>query len=232
MTNTVVVGSAFRNATHYIQRYFAQVYQLQMSLWATGATIRVHAVEGDSTDDTTSELIRTADAFGIDLTVAHCSHGQPWFGSTEAPARMAALSKVGNAILDGVRESDDVLVYVESDLVWDGETMARLVRQQATSTYDSLSPLVMAGEAFYDIWGFRGLDGQRWSPFYPYHIDTQQRSPYVEVSSVGSCLVMASYVALDKRARMNDGALVEFCTNARKAGYRFAVNPSLRINHP
>lgn len=236
----LVIGSAFRNSTPYLTRYFTQVARLKACLgdrWY----VRVVAAEGDSADDTRNQICHVAGVFDIDdCTIVNASHGLRWFGSTEEHDRMAALSKVGNAILDSVSSTDDVLLYVESDLVWTPYAIAALIESltdalvaPSPNTYDSVSPLVFAGGAFYDIWGFRGKDGQRYSPFPPYHTDLVGReSDLVEVSSAGSCLIMDARVARDPRCRMTDGALVEFCANARLAGYRFAVNPTLRINHP
>lgn len=238
---TLVVGSAFRNSAHYLTRYFTQVAWLKESL-SGRFNVRVSAIEGDSADDTRAQLSHVAGLFCIDCAVTTCAHGQRWFGSTEQPDRLTALSQVGNAILDSVRESDDILWYVESDLIWDATTVNTLIKNLAESVapsradavFDSISPLVFAGAAFYDIWGFRGMDGERYSPFHPYHEDLlgHEEPGLRELTSAGSALLMAGYLARDKHARMTTGALVEFCGNARKYGYRFAVNPQLRINHP
>jgi GT2 family glycosyltransferase len=230
----IAVGSAFRNATHYLPRYFSQVAALR-DLVRGKHNVRVIAVEGDSHDDTANALSRIASTFGIDVEVRQHSHGRPWFGSTESPERMACLSGVGNAILDGVGPLDDVLVYVESDLLWEPFTIATLVECAAVKWrgYDIVAPMPFAGANFYDIWAFRGMDDQRFSPFKPYHASLIDREYFwTEVHSVGSCLVMRSEVARDRDCRMTDGALVEFCARAREAGYRIGVNPTLKVHHP
>lgn len=228
---TLVVGSAFRNSTGYLTRYFTQVANLKEAL-AGRFDVRVSAVEGDSVDGTREQLCHVAGLFGIDCTVTVAAHGQRWFGSTEEPDRMAALSGVGNAILDSVRDTDDLVWYVESDLLWKAGTIVDLIASFGGTDFDSVSPLPFAGDAFYDIWGFRGLDGQRYSPFPPFHRELVDAPGLVELSSAGSGLLMGGYLARDRHARMTDGCLVEFCTKARALGYRFAVNPALRINHP
>jgi len=232
----IAIGSAFRSSTHYLPRYFSQVSQLKQ-LVAGKHSVRVIAVEGDSQDDTRNALCRFAGTFGVNIEVRVFNHGQPWFGSTEAPERMYHLSGVGNAILDGVKAEDDVLVYVESDLLWDAPTIATLVECAHVQWrgYDIVSPLIFAGECFYDVYAFRGLDGERFAPFKPYHKSMHEYF-WTEVSSVGSCLVMRADVARGtehKQAiRMVRGALPEFCTNARLEGYRIGVNPLLRVHHP
>jgi GT2 family glycosyltransferase len=227
----VVVGSAFRNSAHQVSRYFKQVGNLQRFLYQLGHRIRVSAVEGDSTDDTVRVIQDEADFIGVPATVVSCAHNGPVFGSTEQPERMVALSKVGNAIFDSVLETDDILVYVESDLVWDASTIMGLIWMADTQEqgFDIFAPMVFAGDAFYDVWGFR-KDGVRFGPFAPYHSDYNPRG-FTEVDSVGSCLVMRTGVA--RRVRIPDGqALVGWCNEARRLGYKIAVHGPSVIRHP
>jgi hypothetical protein len=102
------------------------------------------------------------------------------------------------------------------------------VRQLQPGVVDVVSPLVFAGEAFYDIWAFR-KSGIRFGPFYPFHHELVLDG-LTEVDSVGSCLVMRAAVA--RAVRMSDGALVEFCNNARSRGYRVWVDAREQIRHP
>lgn len=239
----VIIGSAFRNSVHYLSRYFTQAAMLQQALAPFNNRVRVVAAEGDSTDGTRGTLASVSSAFGVECDIVDASHGGRWFGSTEEPERMRVLSHVGNAILNGAAGRmtvDDVLVYVESDLVWDVGIIVHLITDLTVNNFaphfHSLSPLVMAGDAFYDIWGFRGLNGERYSPFHPYHHEWADAlgngRPYAEVSSVGSCLVMTGRLVRDYRVRMEDGALVQFCERARSLGYRFGASTHLEINHP
>ena len=219
----VAVGSAFRNARHYLPRYFAQVAQLAEHLYPS-CSVRVIAAEGDSVDGT-RECLR-----GVGAEVVACDHGQPWFGSTEAPERFAALSRVGNAVFGAVRESDDVLVYVESDLVWTASTVKALVNMALSRRdgFDVFAPLIFAGANFYDVWAFR-KNGARFGPFPPYHPEVNGQ--LTEVDSAGSCLVMRAEVARRCRIR-NNYCLVGWCEDARVNGYRIAVDPLLRVEHP
>ncbi len=223
----IVIGSAFRNSSMNAPRYFERVAALRDLI--DTESIRVVAVEGDSTDNTREALVMAAKYHRIPIDLRTCNHGGPVFGSTEQPERMVALSKVGNEIFNGVTAEDDVLVYVESDLLWLPPAICNLIRyaMHPERTYDVFAPLAMAGAAFYDIWGFRGLDGKRWGSIPPnMHPDvTRARAAgegFVEVSSVGSCLVMRSEVALKCRIR-NDYCLVGWCEDARSQGYRIAA---------
>lgn len=227
----VAIGSAFRNCSPNAPRYMERVAALVQHL--PDLSFRVIAVEGDSVDNTRQALRIAADYHGVDLDLRTCNHGGRDFGSTEEPDRMVALSKVGNAIFDGVREDDGVLVYVESDLRWDPETIAEMIAQawNREGGFDVFAPLVMAGPSFYDIWGFRGLDGRRFSPHYPFFpglFPDEVRDSAFEVGSVGSCLVMRTEVARACRIR-NDYCLVGWCEDARSQGYRIAVNSTLKV---
>lgn len=224
----IVVASAFRNSTSYLWRYFQQVEGLQNILGEQGHTLRVVAGEGDSRDHTLRALVECRT---LNIQIVDTTHKGPVFGSTEHPERLKTLSKVGNQLFESVRKTDDILVYVESDLVWIPSVMAELVRRASTieAGFDVFSPMIFAGPHFYDIWGFR-KDGLRFGPFPPFHpcINGQ---PLVEVDSSGSCLVMSGEIARKCRIR-NDYCLVGWCEDARSYGYRIAVCVDLKIHHP
>lgn len=228
----LVIGSAFRNSAcrGQVQVYFNQVARLQEAVRVLGHSLALIAVEGDSVDSTRGDLLRYADALNLPLRLEICEHGKPEFGSTEAPERMEALSNIGNAILAQVRESDDVLFYVESDLLWRAETFLRLMALLEPRRVDVIAPLIFAGAAFYDIWGFRGTDGSRFGPFHPYHASLKLSEP-TEVGSVGSCLVMGAKVARQTRIPKGE-ALVGFCRIARELGFRVWTDARERVDHP
>jgi hypothetical protein len=225
------MGSAFRDcAGEQIRRYFDQAAAYRDVLRSYGWDFRLIACEGDSGDNTRDELQQYARARGILLDLRICNVGGPRYGSVESPDRFQRLSRVGNCILEGVDERDDIMVYVESDLVWDPATLVSLGGTiENNPDVDVVAPYVFAGLNFYDVWGFRGLDGTRFAPFLPYHSSTRG-TEMVEVSSVGSCLVMRGEVARSARI-INDECLVGFCRDARAKGYRIWVDPKQRVRH-
>lgn len=228
----IVIGSAFRDsAGRQVTRYLEQVMALKIHA-GPAHTVRVIAAEGDSKDFTRLELLSGAAKLGLSFEVVNASHGGPRYSSTESTDRLTALSKVGNTIFDAVKDSDDVLVYVESDLIWDAHTIGSLIdaAYEARGGFTIFAPLVFAGSHFYDVWAYRGLDGERFSPFAPYH-RSLQRTGFTEVSSAGSCLVMRAKIARTVRIT-DDNALVGWCLNARKEGCQIAVWPEFRIEHP
>jgi len=226
----IVIGSAFRNATNHVDRWFDQVAALR-SHAGPGHYIRAIAAEGDSTDGTLLHLMSSAARHEIEVNILKCDHGLPWFGSVETAERMKALSFVSNTIFDGVQQRDDVLVYVESDLLWTPHVVGTLIDMAMVKAdgFDVFAPMIFAGSAFYDIWGFR-KNGERFVPFPPYHIGLNGAA-LCEIDSAGSCLIMRAEVARRCRIR-NDNALVGWCEDARHNGFKVAVAPGLRIDHP
>jgi len=227
----IAVGSAFRDSAHYAEEYAARIAALAGELAQRGEGVRVIAAAGDCSDNTIPVLARSFRKRGLSLAFVPCDHGGRRFGSTEEVDRMEALTKVGNAILSGVREDDDMLFYVESDLRWDAATAVALL-DIAKAADCIVAPLVFAGELFYDVWGFRDLSGGRFSPFPPYSSAIiPGGGGLVEVESVGSCLAMPAAIARSVQMPQG-GCLVGFCQEARRAGHHVAVAPWLRVAHP
>lgn len=226
----VAIGSAWRNSDHNVAPYLRRVAQLRDAL-GVGCSVRIIAAEGDSCDRTRDSLRMLSGIVELETEIIDVSHGGPDFGSTEAPERMVALSKVGNAIFDAVKEDDDILLYIESDLRWNAEVAETLIHAAAARVagFDVFAPMVFAGRAFYDIWGFRTLDGVRFGPFEPYSQALNSDWRVCEVGSVGSCLAMRGEVARKTRIR-NDYCLVGWCEDARNNGYRIGVVPELRVD--
>jgi glycosyltransferase involved in cell wall biosynthesis len=226
MTNVVIV-SFFRNSARkgHLVPFFKQVRALREALGDKYHT-RLVAVEGDSDDRTITTIETLATQINISLSMGYYSHGLREFGSTEHPTRLYHLSRLGNVGLSMVKESDDVVLYVESDLIWDASTIVKLLDHNV----DMVSPLVFAGDNFYDVFCYRDLQGNRFSPFPPY---SSSLLPYglTEVSSVGSCIVMKAVVA--RNCRIPEGeVLIGFCARARESGYHIYVDPLARVNHP
>lgn len=231
----IQVVSAFRNMSGRVPKYYQQVHALRVA-FENRVDLSVVACTGDNVDRTREDLLVMQGHFAMPTTIVDYSHGGPAWGSTEQDDRLAKLSGVLNAALDGVAADTDYVLYVESDLIWDPyqahDLVAEVVRDPVT--FQVVAPLVYAGEAFYDVWGHRGTDGERFAPFPPYHSSLKglvDEECVVEVSSAGSCLVMAGVVARTVRVS-NGNALVGWCEAARSAGYRIGVAPHIRVDHP
>lgn len=227
----IVIGSAFRDMSRAVNRYLAQVMALKQHV-GEDHNVRVIAVEGDSVDHTDEVLAARAELWEIDIDIRKSEHGHPHFGSTESPTRLKELTKVSNAIFAGLKKDDDVLLYVESDLLWRPHDVGSLIdmAMRQDGGFDVFAPLVFAGEAFYDIWGFRGLDKERFGPFAPYH-NSLPAGGLAEISSAGSCLAMRSEVGRKVKNTSAEG-LVGWCACARKAKYTIACAVDFRVDHP
>lgn len=229
----IVVVSAFRNMSTRINRYFRQVHALAEHIGGDHS-VRVVAVEGDSFDETELELAHMAELWRIPTEVIKHEHGCKVFGSTEESERLEALTGVMMAGIGAVKKTDDVMLYVESDLLWRPHDIGSIIdiAERRDEELDVIAPLCMAGEAFYDIWGMRGLDGERFSPFIPYHADTLgKRSGLVEVESVGSCFAVRAAAAMKVKPVGKD-ALRSWCRGARKAKLRIGVALDFKVDHP
>lgn len=226
----IAIGSAFRDSQTNAYAYIERISGLQERVVRRGDELRVIAGEGDSVDATRSYLSTAARVRGVALEFADCAHGGPRYGSTEDPARMRALSHVLNRIMDAVRLEDDIFVYVEQDLAWEPKTLESLIYRVAHKLdhYDVLAPMVMAGQLFYDVWGFRGVDENRWYGVFPYHREVDHDALTCQVSSVGSCCAMRAEVALVTRVR-NDNAFVGWCLDARQNGFKLGACPDLFV---
>lgn len=225
---TIGLLSLFRNMEGRLSSYFSQAVELRRLLSYDGHDLVLLSVFGDCTDRTAEFLAQMAEANHFDMLMIPAHHGGPVYGSTEQPERLKALSFVVNAGLkavDRITPALDAVIYVESDLQWDALVWVNLLAELEPG-YDVVAPLIFAGKSFYDVWGFRQLDGTRFSSRW-----AGSDGDLFEVGSVGSGFVMRGDVARKCRIT-NDQALVGFCDDVRAKGYRIWVDPTERIVHP
>jgi hypothetical protein len=229
VTQRLAVISFFRNsAGRQIDRFLNQCALLAQHC---PYALHVNAVFGDCTDDTANQLLRGAEDRALSLQLIEASHGGPVFGSTEHTDRLKALSFIGNRGLESVNEHDDFVFYVESDLIWRPDTVTRLLATLSSfSRPGVLAPLTFAGPHFYDVFCFRGLDGERFAPFPPYHSELD-RNGLTAVSSVGSGFVMHAEVARNCRI-LDQNVLIGFCKDVIAHEYPVVVDARERFEHP
>jgi hypothetical protein len=234
----IVIVSAFRDAVSHIDRYFSQVSALQRhaAMSDPSHTLRVVAVEGDSTDKTWDTLTSSAYTYNVRTNLVSHNHGKRKFSSTEDKDRLTALTGVMKAGMKAVDpDSDDVVLYVESDLVWTPHNVGSIIDMayRRDGGFDVIAPMVYAGNTFYDIWGFR-KNGERFGPFPPYHqglIHSYPFQPIIEIDSAGSCLAFRSELASKVKVKGQEG-LVSWCNSAREQGYKIGVATQFRVDHP
>jgi hypothetical protein len=227
----VALASIFQDSTPYLKRYYDQVAALSAELYRRPSdTLRCIWVEGDSVDGT-YEWLRAEQAnytavsrFGIEMDVmlSQHNHGGPKYGSVDDINRWRQLAPVLNATLDNLQPDDDAVIYVESDLIWDAETMIRLLNR--LGQYPAVGGLIYhAAGFFYDTYAYR-QNGQRFgADFLP--VDSE---PF-RVDSIGSCIVMRGEVARACRFGADTCLIGE---SLKAHGYELWVDPTCRIVHP
>lgn len=208
-----------------------RIVALRTLVETEGGSVRVVAVEGDSKDSTDKYLQSESDSLLIDLQLVTHNHGLGVFGSTEDADRLEALTGVMMAGMNAVRETDDAVLYIESDLIWEASEVVAALRLSISRSqgFDIISPLIFCGALFYDVFAFR-IGEERFTQRPPYH-PKLQASGITEVDSVGSCLTMRSEVAMTVKPKGLLG-LISWCAGARAQGLRIGVAPHLRIEHP
>lgn len=202
----VTLCSAFRNSVQngHLDRYLAQVWALHGALDERGDTLYCVWGEGDSADDTRSQL--AGGLYAWDFALIDCTHGGADYPSIVLGERWKQLAHVGRCIFAAIPTDAAAVIYVESDLIWDAETMVGLLDR--LQDYPAISPMVLldrkgwAANTWYDTWGAIGLNGQHFEHRPPYNAGYKDDKPF-PVSSMGSCMAirgdMARQIAVDER---------------------------------
>lgn len=232
----ITVCSAFRSSYDYLRRYYQQALALRDRLQARGDSLRFIWGEGDSVDGTLTILRIMAGELG-NVRIVDCVHGGPAFGSVVNAARFKQLAHVAKCVWSAIPVDTDVMVWVESDLIWDASTMAILIDRVAE--YGAISPMVMLErkgwpkETFYDTFAAVGLDGQHFDHHAPYHASYDPDRPFA-VRSMGSCMAMRGEIA--RRIVFDDNTIFpEICRQIAFGGNGDAqgvyIDPSLCVYH-
>lgn len=191
---------------------------------------------GDSSDGTDIQL--TAEYVpGFDVELVDVAHGGPHFGSIVHPQRFKQLAYVGNKLWKEIPKDADVVALIESDLIWRAQTFIDLLELFVAlegiheQTPILLSPMVMhLDERFYDTWAFR-YNGVNFRNEKPYHKILLERWSYLEMSSVGSFILMDSEIA-KQLCFPEEDVVVGFCKQARLLGARIFLDKLTKVYHP
>jgi len=213
----VVVASIFRDASSYIDRYFEQIARLRDLIPLT-----LHIAEGDSSDDSWNLL---ADRVQDTDWLYQINHGGRAFKSVDNPERWNQIATVWNTLLDKLPQ-DGPLILVEADLIWRPETMTRLLANLEMDEVDACAPQSLQGDRFYDTWGYRWPNGEKFAtePLVP-------EARLHRISSAGSCIAMKPDVYRDCRFGENDG-IVGFWRDAHFKDYELWIDPTVAVEHP
>lgn len=221
---TVAVCACLRNSAEYLD-YFRAVLSHQIGVGREFNLI-FSLVEGDSSDDTAARLQAWA-AEDPRLTLTH-RNIEPLIDFDDRVRKWAELGNLTIAGLEG-REYDYML-WCDSDLC----IPADLVKMLLASGQDVVAPAFFLGGMFYDTWGFRGQDGQRFHNHHPIH-PSYRPFELFPINSAGG-VVMFRRAVLDAGIRFRgvyeDGLLVGFCNDARAKGFGVFCDSRISVVHP
>ena len=221
----ILFGSIVRDGASYLPRYFEQLRSL-----TDKHEIGLAICEGDSKDNTISVLIDLMEKHSFPVYPYQYSHKGPKFGSVDNPTRWTNIAKTWNYMLDNIGnefEEYDYFCYMEADLIWNKDTIDRLVG--GMEDFDCVAPMSMLGENwFYDTWGHRS-NGMNFSAIYPYHPYFNDCLRYMPLDSAGSCILMKSEVAKNCRLSLKDAMIGH---DIIENGYSFVLDKTAIVNHP
>lgn len=215
----MILASVFRDSAGYLDRYQAQIKALREEM-----DVYVVAVEGDSRDDTWQLLQDT------DFYVLKSEHGGPSYGSTDHPVRWRQIASACNvAMIAATRlcEPDEPFCYIESDLIWEPETILTLVDD--LTRVAAVAPMSMCQGRFYDTWGYR-RNGERFVAEAPYHprITTDSLTP---IESAGSCFVTLGHY-LPFLNFSPDTCIRGIGQSLSDNGWQLFLDPTVSVEHP
>lgn len=223
----VSILSSFRNSHRTIATYLNRMDDLQALLHSKGHTLNLVLAYGDS-KDCTGEILHEECSWRFYAHLIEVNHGGPVFGSVVDRTRFAQLAKVANALRANIPQNTDIVGFVESDLLWQPETMLNLI--EGLGPQQILAPMVYNQEGgFYDTWAFR-CNGERFQSIRPYHPELK-KSNLIEMDSVGSVLFMEANLAR-KIEFPERNVVVGFCRQARNQGVRIYLDSTLEVRHP
>jgi len=218
----VAVCALFRNSAAYVD-YFRAVMTSQAR---QHIDLVFSLVEGDSTDDTQARL--RAWAAADQRVMLSKVDVEP---VADFPDRVTKWAMLGNVAVEQALPTDCThLLWCESDLVIPFDLLDQLLAEPA----DIVAPAIFLGTLFYDTWGFRGLDGARFSNEAPYHREFRHHAR-VPLSSVGSCVLFRRELfdhGVRFRGSYDDGLLVGVCRDAAALGFHTFMDSRVAIVHP
>lgn len=235
----IVICSAFRNASAYIDRYFEQIDGLGNLLAHRRQWLSLIIGYGDSTDDT-HEMLFEASSWSVGARLVDCSHGGPAYGSIVDADRFRQLAHVANQMWRCIPQDADVAMLLDGDLIWQPETLARLIDH--VEEMPAVAPRVMhatnpglyggPGPFWYDTFSFR-RNGVRFDNTPPYHRDLSGAVPgdLVQLDSAGGCLAVRGDLARQVCFPEED-VVVGMCRQIRAHGGSIWLDPGLEVKHP
>lgn len=230
----IAVYSLFRDDARNgnILRYFNQIHALEESPLDN---YRFYLVQGDSKDDTHKLLYEQIQQSPLDVKLLMGNTGRPRHYSVVNDERFITLAQTANFALEAITLDGwaSHIMLIESDLIIPTNLLIRLsysfsrIGIQFETNIGIIAPLIMAGSAFYDIWGFRHAPNKGVSTMFHKEVE----DTYKQLYSVGS---VALYTAdpIYKGYRFDKGCMFGLCDHFNKEGYTVWLDSEVVVNHP
>ena len=224
----ITLASIFTQSQAYLTRYFAQCVALADALHARGDRLTLLWGEGDSTDNTRTML--EAMRWRLDSRVIDVTHGGAIFGSVVREERFRQLAGIGRKLFAEVPESADVVVWCESDLVWETETALGLIDRVGPG-YEVVAPPILLnrqgwgnGVNFYDTHAYvcQGRHFEHRPPWHPANDGTS----LLEMETVGSMVAVEGGYFRKAAETYDERVIMGLCEDIRKLGGRVWFDPT------
>jgi len=226
----IAIVSPFRDSEAYITGYIDQIYALDYP----PECLRVHCIEGDSTDNT-KQLLADWTIADDRITLIQYDTGKARFDSVVSQDRFKHLAGIFNTCLDTALADDwaDYVFMLPSDVAIQPGTINTLVERNK----DIIAPMFWKGDhpngcRFYDIWGFRMLDGQPLPPnAYAYYQANFETEKPVEMDTIGGAM-LARRDVLDSGVRYTPEDVDRgLCWTAKANGFSVWCDPQAHAIH-
>lgn len=236
------VCSFFRDSQEFcgtkinqIPKYFQYLNQQESE--CDGIKLKYYLLEGDSRDNSYEVLQQYSKQYPIHLTKLEIPNNTP-VSSAGTDERRKVLSEVGNACLKPAVQEQDLVLWMESDLIPTKDMLYQLLERKSELNWDktlAISPVaaikIYNQECFYDGWAFEGINGEKWG------LNDLQRFKNYNASlrpmkAIGSCALLNGKVLREENFDFSDGCFPKMCQIGREKGYRIYCDLLATIFHP
>lgn len=219
----VAVGSMWRDSAGYIDRSLKQFEGLARLF----DQVYFGFAENASTDFTDDRLHAWAESVWPAARIRHVRDDCPYYPSVDIPDRWRHLAWVSNQTIELIPAEADIFLYVESDLTWDPQDLARLVQMAADDGAAHAACNVADGGRWYDTWGSR-LNGERFQAGSPHHSQWSDSSFLVD--STCGALALPADVARATRFQPED-CYVGWCRDIWANHCPIWLEPDIKVIH-
>ncbi len=192
----VLVCSLFKDSEWCMDRFFECIEMINLE----GSNVELCFIEGNSDDNTWGKLREWKKKFeglGMKCFIEKMDINEFCGG------RFDRLGILRNMLIKvGLKSKHDYVLMVDSDVVFSGDLLVRLVSSIERENADVMGCMVMiegfrtfGDDYFYDTLAFTGFDGSRFVHYFPYiggkwDDDKVIKGGCLDVKSVGTCYLV------------------------------------------